>query len=137
MHANGMSIFAALLATAGAMLMDGHGRAAVAQDARLEGSWSGGGSIEFASGDRERARCRASFSPQSTRTYRMYAVCATPSARVEQTASLRRVSPDSFAGQFYNQEYNVSRSIRITVQGNKLQAALRGEAGSANLSLTR
>ena len=113
------------------------GLPASAQDARIEGSWSGGGNVVFGSGARERATCRASFTQQSSRTYRMNAVCATASARVAQTASLRRVSADSFAGQFYNQEYNVSGSISVTVRGNRLDAALRSDSGSAHLSLGR
>ena len=110
---------------------------ALAAEARLEGSWSGGGNMVLASGDRERARCRARFSPQSSKTYRMYAVCATQSARVEQTATIRRVSDNSFAGQFHNPEYNVSGSISITVHGSKLDASLRGDAGTAQLRFSR
>jgi len=108
-----------------------------AADARLDGAWSGGGNVVFASGDRERARCRANFSAQSAKTYRMHAVCATPSARVEQTATVRRVSADTFSGQFHNPEYNVSGSIHITVHGSKLDASLRGDGGSASLHFSR
>ena len=67
----------------------------------------------------------------------MYAVCATQSARVEQTASLRRVGGDSFAGQFHNEQYNVSGSIRISVHGNRLEASLNGDGGSAHFTLSR
>lgn len=124
------------LAALGAVAATG-ATAGVAADARIEGAWSGGGNVVFASGDRERARCRASFSAQSAKTYRMHAVCATQSARVEQTATVRRVSADSFSGQFHNPEYNASGSIHITVHGSKLDASLRGDGGSASLRFTR
>ena len=67
----------------------------------------------------------------------MNAVCATPSARVAQTAQLARTSANRFAGEFYNAEYAVSGSITITVKGNRLSAALSGGGGTAHFNLSR
>jgi hypothetical protein len=63
------------------------------------------------------------------------AVKATPSGSVEQSASLRRVGPNSFAGSFFNQQFNVSGSIHITVHGNTQTVSLRSSSGSATLTL--
>ena len=50
----------------------------LAQSAALEGSWRGGGSVAFASGQRERADCRAHYQRASGTSYTVTATCATP-----------------------------------------------------------
>jgi hypothetical protein len=103
----------------------------------LEGSWSGGGAVHLPNGAQERARCRARYSRASRNVYTVNAVCATPSGRVAQTASLQRIGANSFAGNFYNQEYGVSGSIYVTVRGNSQRVTLTSAAGSASLRLSR
>ena len=109
----------------------------VAEGASLEGSWSGGGTVRFPSGESERARCRANFRKRGGGSFSMTATCATPSARVDQTAQLEQTGPNRYSGGFQNAEYNVSGSIHITVKGNTLAASLSGGGGSAHLSLGR
>lgn len=111
--------------------------AAAAEPAGLEGSWSGGGTVRFPSGESERARCRASFRKRGGSSYSMTAVCATPSARVEQTAQLERTGGNRFSGEFSNAEYGVSGSINVTLSGNSLHASLSGGGGSAQFNLGR
>lgn len=108
-----------------------------AQQASLEGSWSGGGTVTFPSGGSESARCRASFRKQSANTFSMNAVCATPSGRVAQTADVERISATKFSGEFFNSEYGISGSISITVRGNSMSASLNGGGASASLSLSK
>jgi hypothetical protein len=110
---------------------------AVGQQASLEGTWNGTGTVIFPSGERERARCRATFRRQSSSRFGMNAVCATASTRVAQSAQLARTSANRFSGEFYNSEYSFSGSIAITVQGNRLSAALAGGGGTAHFNLTR
>jgi hypothetical protein len=109
-----------------------------AQPARSEtnisGSWSGGGVVRYSDGQSERARCRAHFSQSGARVS-LEAHCATASGSVDQSASLRRVGPNSFAGSFYNQQFNVSGSIHITIHGNTQTVSLRSSSGSATLTL--
>ena len=110
---------------------------AASQQVSLEGSWSGNGTVVFPSGDRESARCKASFRRQGGNGFAMNAVCATPSGRVSQTAELDRVSANRFAGEFHNADYGVTGSINITVQGNSLSASLNGGGATASFSLSR
>ncbi len=107
------------------------------QGVSLEGSWSGGGQIVFPSGEREKARCRASFRRQGGDSFGMSATCATASAKVQQSAELTRVSGDRYRGEFHNQEFGISGSIRITISGNRLNASLNGGGASAEFSLSR
>lgn len=103
----------------------------------LAGSWSGGGWVSFAGRPRERARCRVRYVPASRERFRLSATCATESGRVSQTATVRKSGAHSYAGSFYNSEYDVSGSIYITVRGNRQRATLRSSSGSAVLTLYR
>ena len=103
----------------------------------LEGSWSGGGSVAFASGQHERARCRAHYRRASATAYTLTATCATPSGRATQTATVHKVGGNTYQGHFHNVEYDVSGTIYITVGGNRQSVRLTSESGSASLELRR
>ena len=113
------------------------GQAQQAQPVSLEGSWSGGGSVSFASGSKEQARCRANFRRRTSSSYTLRAVCATPSVRAEQTATVRQVGSNRFEGSFYNSEYNVSGQIYIVVRGSSQNVRLTSSAGWAHFRLSR
>lgn len=108
-----------------------------AESGSLIGSWSGSGSIAFASGSKERARCRAHFAKTGARSYAMTATCATASAKVDQTATLYRTGARSYSGTFFNQQYNTGGQIRVTVSGRHQTVRLSGEAGSAFFNLRK
>src|SRR5262245_29606654 len=110
---------------------------AKAQSAGLEGSWSGGGSVSFASGQKERAQCRAQYRRASGRSYAVTATCATPSGRATQTAVVHQVGGNTYQGQFHNSEYNVSGTIYVTVSGNRQSVRLSGDGGSGSFELRR
>lgn len=118
---------------AGALLAPGTAAAA----ADITGAWSGGGTVTLSSGAQEKARCRASFSPAGGSTVAMAATCATPSAKVSQTAILSRYSGSRYGGTFHNPEYGVTGRIRITVSGNRQTVYLTGGGGRATFSLKR
>lgn len=134
-----VSFFAIPIATLTAagltLALDSTGSPAHAQS--LSGSWSGGGVVVFPSGERERARCRATFSSRGGRSYSMNAVCATPSTRVVQRAEVTQLTSTRYSGEFYNTEFGIAGSIRITVEGRRLSASLSGGGGTASFSLSR
>ncbi|MGO9483905.1 MAG: hypothetical protein ACLPX9_04895 [Rhodomicrobium sp.] len=100
----------------------------------IGGSWSGGGVVVYSDGHRERARCRAHYS-QSGRYVSLSGVCATPSGSAEQTANLRQVGPNSYAGSFSNSQFGIEGSIHVSVHGNTQSVSLRGGGGSASLTM--
>ena len=67
----------------------------------------------------------------------MHGVCATASVRVSQSASLSRLTSTTYSGEFFNTEFNISGSIRIRMQGNKLNASLNGGGATAQFVLGR
>jgi hypothetical protein len=127
----------ALLTALAALVVTPAAGPSMAQPANLEGSWSGAGIVSFASGARERARCRAHYSRRSPTTYALTATCATASGRATQSASVRQVGGNSYQGSVYDNEYNVSGTIHVVVRGNKKNVHLSSAAGSAPLHLTR
>ena len=110
--------------------------AALADPPDLAGSWRGGGSVTFGSGAKERAKCRARYSPSSKTSYTVTAQCATPSGIVSQTASVRGRG-GHYQGSFYNAEYDASGTIYIVVRGRNQTVRLVSTKGSALLRLSR
>ena len=105
--------------------------------ASLEGSWSGGGTVTFASGSKEQARCRAHFSRAGKDSYTVNATCATASGRAAQTARVRQVGNNRYSGSFYNSEYSISGVIHIVVHGASQTVQLISSSGSGVLNLSR
>lgn len=129
----GIGVAVALTGALG-LLAAGAGEAAAQSPV---GSWAGGGTIIYPSGEKERARCRATFRSSGGGGLAMRAVCATASVRVIQNAALSRLTSSTYSGEFTNTEYGISGSIRIRIRGNKLSASLNGGGGSAHFSLNR
>jgi hypothetical protein len=105
--------------------------------ASLEGSWSGGGTVSFASGGREQARCRARYSRAGKDSYTVNATCATASGRAAQTATVHQVGNNRYSGSFYNSEYSISGVIDIVVHGSSQTVRLTSDSGSGVLNLSR
>lgn len=122
------ALAAALLALAGT---------ASAEPAALQGTWSGGGTIFYASGSSEGARCRARYTRIAGNTYDVTAACATASTRVDQSAQVRKVSANRYAGTFYNSQYGVTGRISIVVNGRSQTVLLQGSQASARFRLSR
>ena len=128
-----MGLFGAALASAFTVSVTSSAEAR-GEGGSIAGSWSGGGTVVYASGQRERAHCRASYSGGGS-SVMMSGGCATPSGSVFQSARLRKVGANSYAGSFFNSQYNTGGTIHVTVHGNTQSVSLRSSAGSANLTL--
>ncbi len=102
----------------------------------LAGTWIGNGIVAYITGARERAKCQASYSGGSS-TISINATCATPSGSVSQIARLRKTGANSYAGTFFNSQYNLSGSIQVVVHGNTQLVSISSGSGSASLSLRR
>jgi hypothetical protein len=102
----------------------------------LAGLWSGGGTVTYASGDRERARCRAHYVPRGRRIA-VTATCATPSGSVSQTALLAKTGEGRYSGRFFNEQYSISGTIQVIVNGSSQLVRLFSSSGSALLNLSR
>jgi len=115
----------------------GGGGPSLAQAAGLEGSWSGGGTVRFASGAEEHARCRAHYSRRSNAVYVLRATCATASGKAAQSATLQKVGDNRYSGTFYNSEYDISGRIYVIIRGSSQSVRLTSTSGSASFRLSR
>ncbi len=106
-------------------------------DPGLTGSWRGGGWVSFSTGNKEKARCRATYKRAGKDAYRVHAICATSSGKASQTATVYRLASGRYRGSFYNQDYNVRGTIRVVVSGGRQKVSLAGDGASASLSLRR
>ena len=106
------------------------------ESATLAGTWIGGGVVAYVTGGRERARCQANYSGGSS-TISVNATCATPSGSISQFARLRKTGANSYAGTFFNTQYNTRGSIHVVVHGNTQSVSIASGSGSASLSLRR
>lgn len=128
---------AAMVVAALATALVGLSTAASAEPAPLQGTWSGGGTIFYSSGSSEGARCRARYTRIAGNTYDVTAACATASTRVDQTAQVRQVAANRYAGTFYNSQYGVTGRISIVVNGRSQTVLLQGSQASARFRLSR
>ena len=129
------------------MMLLGISDAALAQSAKaqpaqggasLEGSWSGGGTVSFfTSGATEQARCRARYSRGPGGSYSLNATCATASARASQTATLYKIGENTYGGNFYNAEYDLTGRIYVVLRGNSQSVTLTSAQGGGKFQLSR
>ena len=110
---------------------------ALAEPGDLSGAWSGAGAVIYNTGSKEKARCRAQFNKTGSTSYSMNATCATASGKVAQSAILRKTGGNSYSGSFKNPDYNVTGSIRVTVNGNSQSVSMSSDAGTASFSMSR
>lgn len=103
----------------------------------LAGSWSGGGWVSFANGNKEKARCHANYSRAGGDAYTLSATCATSGGKASQTATVYKVSDGRYRGSFFNSDFNVRGTIRVAVHGSSQSVSLSGDGASASLSLSR
>ena len=120
-----------------ALIVTGAMAKSEADPVSLAGSWSGGGWVSFASGNKEKARCHANYSRAGGDTYTLQATCATSGGKASQTATVSKVSAGHYRGSFFNSDFNVHGSIRVVVHGSSQDVSLSGDGASAALSLSR
>jgi len=126
-------IFAAAAASVTLLAMSG---LVHADPGGLEGTWSGGGPVTFASGSKERAKCRATFSASGPKSYRINGTCATQSGKVTQTAEVFQMTSNRYRGNFHNPEFDVNGTISIIVSGRSMTATLTSSSGTGTLNFS-
>ena len=102
----------------------------------LSGSWSGGGFLTLASGQRERLRCRAIYSVTENGTRLQQSLrCASDSYRFDVNSNITS-DGGTLSGNWSETSRNVSGSVSGRVNGGEIQARVDGAGFSASLVLT-
>lgn len=102
----------------------------------LSGTWSGSGSFQPKNGKSEAVRCKITYTPQGS-AVAVSAACASASATIRQTGSLTKVSDTKYVGDFYNNEYDISGRVRVTISGSSQSVSFSSAKGSGSMSLRR
>ena len=103
--------------------------------AGLSGSWSGGGFLRLASGQRERLRCRANYNVDENGTRLQQTLrCASDSYRFDVNSNIVSDS-GALTGSWSETNRNVSGNISGRVNGGQIQARIDGVGFSANLAV--
>ena len=101
--------------------------------AGLSGSWSGGGSLRSASGQRERIRCRANYQVDENGTrLRQSLRCASDSYRFDVGGNIV-ADGGALSGSWSETSRNVAGSVSGRVNGGQIHARIDGAGFSANL----
>lgn len=108
-----------------------------ADAASLNGTWRGAGYIEPSEGRRERVTCVATYSRRSRTVFSVRATCASSSGSIRQTGEVLLVRPNTYVGDFYNQQFNIGGRLRIAVRGRRQTVTLSSSNGNGRLSLSK
>ena len=101
----------------------------------LGGTWSGSGRLRLNSGESERVRCRAYYSPRSSGKRMGMAIrCASSSYAFELRSSLSSAG-SRVTGRWEERNFNAHGSVVGTVRPGRLSLAVRGSVrGHMNVS---
>jgi hypothetical protein len=131
-----LKIAAAGVALASLALVTAPSQAAFSPFRSLAGSWSGGGMLSMASGEREPLRCRASYDVGGRGgELRLNLRCASASYRFDLNGNAQ-YRGGTITGEWSEASRNASGTISGRATGDHIEAAARGQTFSANLSLT-
>jgi hypothetical protein len=103
---------------------------------RLQGQWSGGGTIEFSNGAREPLRCRAAYDVLGRgRDVQLNIRCASPSYNFDLRGQARN-DDGSISGNWSEATTNAAGGLSGRAEGSRIRVRASSQTFSANLSLT-
>lgn len=105
--------------------------------AGLQGTWSGAGYIKPRSGARERVRCVVSYSQQTARVFSVQANCASNAGSIRQTGEVLKIRSNYYAGDFYNQQFDIGGRVRVSVTGGRQTVTFSSADGGGRLTLKK
>lgn len=103
----------------------------------LEGTWTGAGYMQPASGKRAPVTCKVKYSPASAATHTVTATCSAGPLTIVQTGKVKAVSDNRFVGNFSNAAHEVAGSVRVTISGSAQKVVFKGAAGEGALALKK
>jgi hypothetical protein len=103
----------------------------------INGTWNGNGYVQPANGQRERVRCRVTYSQQTETVFAVSAVCASSSAKIYQTGEVLMVNPNRYVGDFYNSAYDISGRVSVNVSGSSQTVSFKSHSGYGSMTLRR
>lgn len=124
--------FSALTAAALALMVSG-GAARAENFDHLKGNWSGGGNITTASGEKERIRCRATYTPSGSNV-KIALRCASDSYKFELTSDITS-DGGKLSGSWSEATRAVAGLVTGTATASTIQATAMSPLFTANLTV--
>ena len=124
--------FSSLAAVAIAVLLSG-GAARAENFDHLKGNWSGGGNIVTANGEKERIRCRATYTPSGANV-KIALRCASDSYKFELSSDITS-DGGKLSGTWSEATRAVAGGITGTATSNTIQATAMSPLFTANLTV--
>lgn len=109
----------------------------VALAASISGTWSGNGTVNLNTGEKEVVRCRIRYEEGSGNTFVLHVTCAHSNGTFQQSGRVVQLSANSYSGRLYSDQYDVSGDVTIIVSGNRQTITAKSAKGTAYLVLTR
>ena len=103
----------------------------------LEGTWTGAGYLQPASGKRAPVTCRVEYHQASEAVHTVTATCSAGVVTIVQTGKVETVSDNRFVGNFSNSTHQVAGSVRVSVSGGVQKVVFKGQAGEGALALKK
>lgn len=110
---------------------------AVAQPDPIIGSWHGGGTAKPANGQAEPVRCRVTYSASVGRSFELSANCAHAAGAFEQRGRVVSLGGNRYTGRIYNQQYNATGEVSVSLRGRQQVVTVTSELGTANMTLNK
>lgn len=108
-----------------------------AKAASIEGSWSGGGTVQLTSGGVERVRCRVRYEKSTGRTFVLHVTCAHANGTFRLSGRVVKLSASRYSGRLYSDEYSVSGKVSVRVSGTRQTVTAKSSKGTATVTLTK
>jgi hypothetical protein len=105
--------------------------------ASIEGTWSGSGFVKPKDSKRQKVRCRITYFRESKKVFGVRASCATTSNKILQTGKVLKVSSKRYIGDFYNQQFDISGRVRVSVSGSRQTVSFSSLRGHGRVSLRK
>ena len=130
------SLRGSVILAAALSLLTGVAQAEPGPFAALNGTWSGAGTLTMASGMQDQLRCRANYTPgQGGEQLRLNIRCASDNYNFNLSSDVTNRN-GRISGQWTETSRNASGTVTGRASGERVQAHARGDAFSAELSLT-
>lgn len=102
----------------------------------MAGSWTGGGTVTLSDGNRERLRCRSTYSPDAAgANMQLSLICASDSYKFE-LASQVQYNDGRISGNWNETSRNAAGQISGTATGGQITARVDGQTFAAFVSIS-
>ena len=103
----------------------------------IEGSWRGSGIMKPSSGDKEKVRCKMSYSKEAEKVFSFNATCAATSGNFSQYGEVNKVKGNRYIVTIYSSKNSATGRFRVVVNGSGQTINISSNKGSGRMNLRK